>query len=116
MSGSCVSKAIREGKIVARVWSHRDRKLLPIKHLHTRSAPNYATLGKLEGTSQSSTAPRKSVTVTNDDGRVPWKELSTGEKAARTTQTSFNLGVVFAGAAGTVRSSLHTLYYSNANG
>lgn len=42
------------------------------------------------------------MTVINDDGRVRWKDLTTGEKAARTTQQTFNLAVVLAGAAATV--------------
>jgi len=33
----------------------------------------------------------------NDTGRVPWKQLSLGEKAARTTQQTFNLGLVLLG-------------------
>lgn len=35
--------------------------------------------------------------MTNDDGRVHWKELSIREKAARTTQQTFNFGIVLAG-------------------
>ena len=45
---------------------------------------------------------RKQVTIRNDDGRVEWNELTIGEKAARTTQQTFNFGVVLAGLAGTV--------------
>ncbi|KAI5366652.1 putative mitochondrial import inner membrane translocase subunit Tim21, tim21 IMS domain superfamily [Septoria linicola] len=40
---------------------------------------------------------RRSVTVVNDTGAVPWKDLSVGEKAARTTQQSFNFGIVLLG-------------------
>ena len=47
------------------------------------------------------TARRKAVTVINDDGKVGWKDLSKGEKVARTTQQSFNLSVVLVGAVGT---------------
>ncbi len=46
---------------------------------------------------------RKQVTVIGDDGRIDWQDLSTREKAARTTQQSFNFLVVIAGAIGTVR-------------
>ncbi|MCJ1292136.1 mitochondrial import inner membrane translocase subunit tim21 [Xylographa carneopallida] len=42
-------------------------------------------------------ASRKQVTVANDDGRVNWKDLTTREKAARTTQKTFHLGVVLTG-------------------
>ena len=44
-----------------------------------------------------STVLRKQVTVANDDGRVQWSDLSKTEKAARTTQQTFNLGVILAG-------------------
>nr|POE54392.1 mitochondrial import inner membrane translocase subunit tim21 [Quercus suber] len=43
------------------------------------------------------TTRRRAVTVVNDTGRVPWKQLSLGEKAARTTQQSFNVGLVLLG-------------------
>ncbi|KAL8941704.1 MAG: hypothetical protein Q9216_002077 [Gyalolechia sp. 2 TL-2023] len=46
---------------------------------------------------QSSTPSRKQITVANDDGRVNWKELSVKEKAARTTQQTFNLGIILTG-------------------
>lgn len=51
------------------------------------------------------TPSRKQVTIRNDDGRVEWKELTIGEKAARTTQQTFNFGIILAGLAGTVSSS-----------
>lgn len=41
--------------------------------------------------------PRRGVTVFNDDGRVPWGQLSPAEKVARTTQQSFNGGIVVLG-------------------
>lgn len=40
---------------------------------------------------------RRSVTPFNDDGYVPWSELSAPEKAARATQQSFNFGLVLVG-------------------
>ena len=65
------------------------------------SAPSHAY------TSQSSvrgaaTAKRKQVTVVNDDGRVTWGDLSAREKAARTTQKTFHLGIVLTGLVMTV--------------
>lgn len=60
----------------------------------------YATSNTLAGTTKPSS--RKQVTIGNDDGRVPWGELSAGEKAARTTQQTFNFGVILAGAVGLV--------------
>lgn len=46
-------------------------------------------------------ARRRAVTVVNDTGRVPWQQLSFGEKAARTTQQSFNFGLVLLGVVAT---------------
>ncbi|KAI4175319.1 MAG: hypothetical protein LQ348_006199 [Seirophora lacunosa] len=43
------------------------------------------------------TSSRKQITVTNDDGRVHWKELSVKEKVARTTQQTFNFGIILTG-------------------
>ena len=60
----------------------------------------YATSNTLAGTTKSSS--RKQVTIGNDDGRVPWGQLSIGEKAARTTQQTINLGVILAGTVGLV--------------
>lgn len=39
--------------------------------------------------------------MTSDDGRYHWSELSTGEKAARGTQQTFNTALVLAGIGGT---------------
>ena len=61
---------------------------------------HYATSNTLTGRNKPSA--RKQVTVGNDDGRVPWGELSTGEKVARTTQQTFNSAVILAGAVGLV--------------
>ena len=61
----------------------------------------YATANS--GSSSDGSAPlRKQVTVLGDDGRVRWGDLTRKEKAARTTQQSFNLFVVVAGALLTV--------------
>jgi import inner membrane translocase subunit TIM21 len=46
--------------------------------------------------------PRRAVTVVSDTGQIPWKQLSVGEKAARTTQQSFNLLIVLTGVVLTV--------------
>jgi hypothetical protein len=45
---------------------------------------------------------RRQVTVTNDDGRVHWSDLSGREKVARSTQQSFNFGMVVVGVIMTV--------------
>ncbi|WPG98791.1 mitochondrial import inner membrane translocase subunit tim21 [Acrodontium crateriforme] len=66
----------------------------PFVH-HTVRQLNSSTALK-EATSSSSSR-RRSVTVVNDTGAVPWKQLSLGEKAARTTQQTFNVGLVLVG-------------------
>lgn len=43
------------------------------------------------------TSRRRAVTIINDTGRVPWTNLSPAEKIARTTQQSFNFGMVALG-------------------
>ncbi len=45
---------------------------------------------------------RRAVTPFNDDGRVPWTELSVGEKTGRAAQQTFNFGMVIVGLALTV--------------
>jgi len=55
---------------------------------------------------------RKAVTPFNDDGHVPWTELSAGEKTARATQQTFNFGMVIVGIVLTVRwFELHQCVY-----
>ncbi len=60
-----------------------------------RPGPRRQVRGAL--TDASSAARRRAVTVVNDTGRVPWQQLSMGEKAARTTQQTFNVGLVLVG-------------------
>lgn len=40
---------------------------------------------------------RKAITLAGDDGRVPWRELSVGEKVIRSTQQSFNFSIIIVG-------------------
>lgn len=60
-------------------------------HKSLRHYATQDTLGRIPK------ASRKQITVANDDGRINWKELSVTEKAARTTQQTFNLGVILTG-------------------
>jgi import inner membrane translocase subunit TIM21 len=64
----------------------------------------YATNGQigLGATSPQPAPRRRSVTPFNDNGKVPWGELSGKEKVARTTQQSFNFGFIILGAILTV--------------
>ncbi|KAI1011305.1 hypothetical protein LB504_002553 [Fusarium proliferatum] len=57
----------------------------------------YATQQGLGAAPQSSKSKRRAVTPFNDNGYVPWTELSVGEKAARATQQSFNFGMILVG-------------------
>lgn len=63
--------------------------------------PVVPTISRLQLSRQATTgAPpsrRRAVTVVNDTGRVPWQNLTLGEKAARTTQQTFNVGLVLLG-------------------
>ncbi|KAI1779597.1 import inner membrane translocase subunit tim-21, mitochondrial [Hypoxylon cercidicola] len=47
--------------------------------------------------SQNTASKRRAVTPFNDNGHVPWKELSAVEKASRATQQTFNFGLVIVG-------------------
>lgn len=60
--------------------------------IQARTAATSSSLPK-----NSAASRRKAVTVVNDTGRVPWENLSTGEKAARATQQTFNFGLVILG-------------------
>lgn len=63
----------------------------------------YATENSLGTTPAGPTGPkRKTVTMFNDDGRVSWGNLSAKEKAARTTQQTFNFGLILLGGVLTV--------------
>lgn len=94
----------------ARAFQHACRARLtdsvpyqnPLCTLPTRT---YATQTNSPGATKTTATgvKRRAITVTSDDGRYNWSELSTGEKAARTTQQSFNFVFVGAGALGTVR-------------
>jgi mitochondrial import inner membrane translocase subunit TIM21 len=53
---------------------------------------NYAAQG-----GSSSALKRRSVTPFNDDGHVPWSQLSGAEKTARAAQQSFNFGFILVG-------------------
>ena len=77
--------------------SNRSLNGLPGRTLAPRS---YATHSSLGGTEER--ASRRQVTVASDDGRVKWGQLSTREKAARTTQQSFNFAVIVTGLVATV--------------
>ncbi|KAF2395711.1 inner membrane translocase subunit tim21 [Trichodelitschia bisporula] len=77
------------------------------------AAPTSAPLARTYATHQTlggKTPSRKQITVIGDDGRVNWADLSTREKAARTTQQSVNLLVILAGVilTGAVATALYT--------
>jgi mitochondrial import inner membrane translocase subunit TIM21 len=77
---------------------------LPVQRLLTRC---YATHQQQSG--HASESRRRAVTPFNDDGHVPWSELSAGEKTGRAAQQTFNFGMVIVGLALTVRASANNL-------
>ena len=92
-------------RLRAAVGAKRLQQNLSYRSLGRQCGPfairrQYAASNTLTGMKEPSV--RKQVTVGNDDGRVPWGQLSPGEKVARTTQQTFNLGVILAGAVGLV--------------
>ncbi|KAK0390970.1 hypothetical protein NLU13_0472 [Sarocladium strictum] len=72
------------------------RPILPALRPIPASSRLYATQNSL-GAAPAPGPRRRTVTAFNDDGFVPWNELSAGEKAARATQQSFNFGMIIAG-------------------
>jgi mitochondrial import inner membrane translocase subunit TIM21 len=82
-------------------------RILPLLKLPSSIRPVlaarlYATQTGLGTTNVQPTRKRKAVTMLNDDGTVAWGDLSAREKAARTTQQSFNFGMILIGAVLTV--------------
>ncbi|KAK3485949.1 import inner membrane translocase subunit tim-21, mitochondrial [Neurospora hispaniola] len=67
----------------------------------SRAPPTAASVILVSSRRQYATAQesskRRSVTPFNDDGHVPWTRLSTGEKAGRAVQQTFNFGLVILG-------------------
>ncbi|AEO70799.1 uncharacterized protein THITE_2122581 [Thermothielavioides terrestris NRRL 8126] len=67
---------------------------------HSRNGRrHYATQHQPPSSAFASDSRRRAVTPFNDDGRVPWTELSVGEKTARAAQQTFNFGLVILGVA-----------------
>lgn len=62
----------------------------------------YATETGLGTTGTTQRSRRKAVTAFNDDGRVAWGDLTAREKAARSTQQTFNFSFIILGAVLTV--------------
>ncbi|ETS83278.1 Mitochondrial import inner membrane translocase subunit tim-21 [Pestalotiopsis fici W106-1] len=66
--------------------------------LLSRSRPLHFQRSYATQNNPGSTSKRRSVTPFNDDGHVPWQDLSGAEKTARATQQTFNFGLVVVGA------------------
>ena len=81
------------------VRSTRALRFRGARVLLSHSARTYATQSTVGGTTKAS---RKQVTIVNDDGRINWSDLTTREKAARTTQKTFHLSIILAGLVMTV--------------
>ncbi|KAI0817342.1 import inner membrane translocase subunit tim-21 [Xylaria sp. FL0064] len=67
--------------------------VLPLRPLLVQRS--YAT--HQDTVKKSTVSRRRVVTPFNDDGFVPWSDLSAAEKASRATQQSFNFGIVVVG-------------------
>jgi import inner membrane translocase subunit TIM21 len=65
-------------------------------HRHHQQHRRYATQDQQTSTPESR---RRSVTPFNDDGHVPWTQLSASEKTGRAAQQTFNFGMVIVGLA-----------------
>lgn len=68
--------------------------------LRVAASRYYATAGGQGPSSASS--KRRAVTPFNDDGHVPWSDLSVAEKGSRAAQQTFNFGFILVGVALTV--------------
>ncbi|KAF7538216.1 hypothetical protein G7Z17_g12684 [Cylindrodendrum hubeiense] len=69
--------------------------------LRTLSIPRqYSTQNSLGATPQAPKRRTRTVTPFNDDGSVPWSDLSAAEKTARATQQSVNFGMILVGLSG----------------
>ncbi|KAI5922603.1 import inner membrane translocase subunit tim-21 [Camillea tinctor] len=78
--------------------------LHPHLHLHLRPIlifqccyATHHTTGTGSNEKGPSSPKRRAVTPFNDNGFIPWNELSIAEKASRVTQQSVNLGLVMLG-------------------
>ncbi|KAH8735792.1 TIM21-domain-containing protein [Ilyonectria robusta] len=66
--------------------------------LRTLAIPRqYSTQNSLGAAPQAPKRRSRTVTPFNDDGSVPWSELSAAEKTARATQQSVNFGMILVG-------------------
>lgn len=92
----------------------RTARLPPQARLFSISRASPATHKSTTSSSPPPPPPpsRRSVTVTNDTGSVKWSDLSVGEKAARTTQQTFNFGIIIAGIVLTVSANRPTQYHT----
>jgi len=80
---------IRAG-LIARLPSSSYGAIRQPKLLPSSVSRSYATHNTVN-------SGRKSVTLASDDGRIPWHELSAGEKVVRSTQQSFNFAIIVVG-------------------
>lgn len=71
--------------------------LQPLRALHVSPIARSLLVNRRYATTQTETSKRRAVTPFNDDGHVPWTQLSAGEKTGRAAQQSFNFGLVILG-------------------
>jgi len=68
-----------------------------IPALQRAYATHHQTSSSSSSSSSSPETKRRAVTPFNDDGHVPWSDLSIGEKTGRAAQQSFNFGIIIVG-------------------
>lgn len=88
---------------------HHAPSVAALRRLNPSSRRPYATQKQQTGSGPNSapSSRRRAVTPFNDNGQVPWTELSLGEKTGRAAQQTVNFGVVLVGIALTVRTRIH---------
>ncbi|KAF3767634.1 TIM21-domain-containing protein [Cryphonectria parasitica EP155] len=82
--------ALRPAKTLTNCHPH-----LVAAHLFQRRY--YASTGGSNSGASSASSKRRAVTPFNDDGHVPWTDLSGAEKTARAAQQTFNFGFIIVG-------------------
>ncbi|KAK0701802.1 TIM21-domain-containing protein [Lasiosphaeria miniovina] len=108
-SGLCAATTAKTSSILQRlVLQHSKRSLL------LPPPPSYQRRHATTQNSGQEAAERRAVTPFNDDGHVPWTNLSAAEKTARAAQQTFNLGMVVVGLVltGSVSYFLYTEVFS----
>jgi import inner membrane translocase subunit TIM21 len=71
--------------------------LRPLPAINVAPIARSLLVSRRFASTQTEASKRRAVTPFNDDGHVPWTQLSAGEKTGRAAQQSFNFGMVIVG-------------------